>query len=423
MKIFKGKILTPADKNNILQYDYMLVENNIIKAVFDDIPAELSHVEIIDCEDKLIIPGFVDTHLHAPQYANIGLGLDLELIPWLNKYTFPEERNFKDVDYAEKVYSKLIEDLINKGTTSSIIFGSLYAHTTRLLAHKLRQKGLRSLVGKVNMDRNSPDFYIESTAESIENTQKFIEDVLADSQEFGDEELVKPIITPRFIPTCTPKLMQALGDFAEKYDLSIQSHLSENRNEIAWVKELHPECDSYFDVYLHYGLIRPNKTIMAHCVWSDQEEQNLLKKYGVMIAHAPFSNANLSSGVAPIVNMLDADCRIGLSSDISGGNELFMGRIIGQAAIASKFRYAHMSEQHLTTTNLFYLATKGGGSFMGKVGSLEPNYYADFLVIDDSELSSKDPHQRTSEERLQRFFYNGNENNIEQVYVNGKRLK
>ncbi len=433
--IVKGRIISPLDCETIVEKQYMVVEDSRIIGVFDSIPEECMDLELCDYGDALIIPGFVDVHLHAPQYANIGLGIDMELLPWLDTYTFPEEHNFKDNAYAKNVYGYLIRDLIRKGTTSSVIFASIYKNSTELLVQMLREKGLRALVGKVNMDRNCPDFYCETTKESLEDTKAFIESTIRSGKhhekELSDgtvicladeDELVRPIITPRFVPTCTAELMTGLGELAARYDLHIQSHLSENRDEIAWVKALHPECESYLDVYDRYGLLRKDKTVMAHCVWSDEAEQEGLKKNGVLVAHCPFSNGNIYSGIAPIRNMMNRGLRIGLASDISGGNELFMGRIIGQGALASKVRYTYKEEEYLSTTNLFYMATKGGGSFLGAVGALEEGYVADYLVIDDSELTEGDPHKRTPEERLQRFFYNGSEKDIAHIFVAGKEI-
>lgn len=421
MNAIKGNIINPISVNELGYYSYMVIEDGLVVGVYNELPQEYAHLDVEDYGDKLIMPGFVDTHLHGPQYVNMGIGLDDELLPWLEKYTFPEEKNFKDKDYAKYIYTHLVNDLVSKGTTSSVLFGSIYTDTNLMLVDILREKGLRALVGKVNMDRNSPDFYVETTETSLEETQRFIEETLK-----GDTMgLVRPIITPRFVPTCTAKLMQSLGDLAEKYDLKVQSHLSENKGEIEWVASLHPECASYFDVYKEYGLIREGglNTVMAHCVWSDEKEQLLMKEHGVMVAHAPFSNGDLASGIAPIGQMMDRDVVVGLASDISGGHELYMGRVIAQSAIVSKCRYAYTGDRRLTTTNLLYMATKGGGQFLGKVGCFDAGYEADYIVIDDRDLLERDLHERTLEERLQRFFYKGWEKNIVEVYVHGRRVK
>lgn len=413
----KGDIIyaSSPDKFEIFEDGYLLFENDKIIGVTNEINDDY---EVIDCSKKLIIPGFVDIHIHAPQINNIGLGADKELMDWLEIYTFPEEAKYKDVEFAKKPYQKFVNKLLNNGTTSSVVFGSIYNESTEYLMDLMDKTGLRAYVGKVNMDRNSPDFYIEKTQDSAKNTVKFVEDTI------GKYKNIKPIITPRFVPSCTSELMTELGEIAKKYDLKIQSHLSENRREIKFVNELHPECNCYVDVYDKYGLLRDNlNTVMAHCVWTDEHEMQMLKSKQVMVAHSPYSNGNISSGISPVSKLLENGVNVGLSSDVSGGHEIFMGKVIVMASILSNMRWVHIDDTYpqLKFEQLFYMATKGGGKFFGDVGSFEKGYKADFLVIDDDSLS--DSNNRTVRERLQRFLYIGDDRNIQSVYVDGKKIK
>lgn len=413
----KGDIIyaSSPDKFEIFEDGYLLFENDKIIGVTNEINDDY---EVIDCSKKLIIPGFVDIHIHAPQINNIGLGADKELMDWLEIYTFPEEAKYKDVEFAKKPYQKFVNKLLNNGTTSSVVFGSIYNESTEYLMDLMDKTGLRAYVGKVNMDRNSPDFYIEKTQDSAKNTVKFVEDTI------GKYKNIKPIITPRFVPSCTSELMTELGEIAKKYDLKIQSHLSENRREIKFVNELHPECNCYVDVYDKYGLLRDNlNTVMAHCVWTDEHEMQMLKSKQVMVAHSPYSNGNISSGISPVSKLIKNGVNVGLSSDVSGGHEIFMGKVIVMAAILSNMRWVHIDDAYpqLKYEQLFYMATKGGGKFFGDVGSFEKGYKADFLVIDDDSLS--DSNDRTVRERLQRFLYIGDDRNIQSVYVDGKKIK
>lgn len=231
---------------------YLVVENGKINSVYKILPKEYEEYEIIDFKDKLLVPGFVDIHLHAPQINNLGLGADLELLNWLEKYTFPEEAKYKDLDYTEKSYKALVNKLWENGTTSSVIFGSIFKKSNILLSKMISQSGLKAYVGKVNMDRNSPDYYIEDTEQSLIDTEDFIGEV-------SKIKNIKPIITPRFVPSCSKELMYGLGELAEKYDLKIQSHLSENIDEVKWVRELHPDCKNYIDVYEKYNLLRKTR--------------------------------------------------------------------------------------------------------------------------------------------------------------------
>lgn len=415
----KGNIIFAKDfgKYEIYKNSFIVVEQGVVKGIYEKLPQEFSDITVKDYGDKLIIPGFVDIHLHGPQFPNLGLGLDKELMPWLETYTFPEEGKYSDLEYAKKVYKKLILELWRNGTTRSVIFSSVHVESTKLLMDIINEAGLGAYVGKVNMDRNCPDFICEETQKSLEATEAFLKD-------YGNKyERVKPIITPRFVPTCTPKLLKGLGELSKKYKVPVQSHLSENKGEIDFVRELHPEAPNYASIYEEAGLLGQQPTIMAHCVLLEDEEIELLAKNKVFIAHSPNSNSNLASGIAPVRKLLKAGIPIGLASDISGGHSLSMCSVMVEAGQVSNMKWLESgkTEAPLTTPELFYLATKGSGSFFGKVGSFEEGYEFDALVIDDSSLTGlKDI---SLEERLQKFIYTGSWENIEARYVFGKLIE
>lgn len=418
MKAYKGNIVFTKELGgfNIYENGYLVVDDTTVVGVYDNFPNEYKNLKVVDFGNDLIIPGFVDIHLHAPQINNIGLGADMELLDWLNTYTFPEESKYKNLDYAEKSYKKLVNMLWENGTTSSVVFGSIYNESNILLAKLMEKSGLKSYIGKVNMNRNSPDFYIENTEKSLIDTEDYI-------NQLKHIKRVYPIITPRFVPSCTPELMAGLGELAQKYNLKIQSHLSENRSEIMWVKELHPDCENYIDVYEKYNLLKKDDTVMAHCVFSNNKEIEKLMKYNVTVAHAPMSNGNLASGIAPIKKFLENNVNVGICSDISGGNDLSIPRNLTIAETFGKLKWVEekSTSNYLGTADYFYMATKGSGSFFGNVGTFEKGYDADFLVIDDSELN--DINERTVEERIKRFLYNGNKEIIKKRFVLGKDLK
>ncbi len=419
MKIYKGNIVFSKDfgKYDIYENGYIAVEDEKVKEVYSELPEDLKNSDIEDYGDKIIIPAFSDIHLHAPQFVNRGLGMDKELLDWLEIYTFPEEAKYSDIEYAEKAYRKFVKELWKYGTLNAVVFATISRESTELLMEIMDDYGINGYAGKVNMDRNSPDFYIEETSESIEETEKFIKNTL---DKFSR---VKPIITPRFVPTCTAELMTELGKLAEKYDLKVQSHLSENRGEVEWVKELHPEASSYYDVYRKYGMIRNGKTVMAHCVWNTDEETEGMKEDQAYVAHCPYSNTNLSSGIAPIRKYVEKGVPVGLGSDVSGGHQISIASVISIAAQVSKMRwvYVNSEEEALNAPELFYLATKGGGSFFGNTGSFEEGYYFDALVIDDSSLDDMNP--RSIEERMERYFYLGDDRNIVKRFSSGRELK
>ncbi|HEY8365356.1 MAG TPA: guanine deaminase [Haloplasmataceae bacterium] len=415
----KGNIIYACEFGSLetVKNGYIVVNDNKVLGVYPKLPDEYQNIEIRDYNDHLIIPGFVDLHVHAPQFSNIGLGLDKELLPWLDAYTFPEEAKFKDIEYACKVYSAFIHELWKYGTTRACVFGTIHKESTMALMDLFHEAGLGAYVGKVNMDRNAPSFLIETTEVSLQDTEEIL------MKYVNKYDLVKPIITPRFIPSCTNELLKGLGQLAQKYQVSCQSHLCENFGEISYVKELHPDASSYASLYDEAGLFGDVPTIMAHCVLVDEDEIELMKQKQVFVAHNPISNCNLRSGIAPIRRLIKRGIPVGLGSDVSGGHTVsMMDVMVNCSQVANlKWIYSDRIDTPLSTPEVFYLATKGGGRFFGNVGSFEKDYEFDALVIDDSILPNfKD---LTLEERLQKFIYTGDDRNIVARYVSGKLVK
>jgi guanine deaminase len=421
IKIIKGNIVfTPNfGQLKILENSFIVVEGKKVKGTYSgELPKEYKSVAVTDYGDALVIPGFIDLHFHASQFVNRGLGLDFELLPWLENYTFPEEAKYKSMAYAEAVYKQVVLELWKCGTTRVALFGTIHKEATAKLMDLLATAGLGGYVGKVNMDRNSPDILIETTEQSLADTEDFVKNT------FDRYELVKPIITPRFVPSCTPELMSGIAKLAKKYNVPVQSHLSENIAEVALVKELHPECQNYGSVYRKYGLFGQQPTIMAHCIYSDDAEIELMVKNKVYVAHCPCSNNNLSSGIASIRKFIDKGVAVGLGSDISGGHEASIAKVLAMAVQVSKLKWLETdrNERFFTIPEAFYLATKGGGSFFGKVGSFEEEYEFDALVVDAC-CQDESPNKYSVEERLSRFIYIGNYHNIIARYVAGKKIE
>ena len=414
--ILKGNILyTPRPSEFVaIQQGYVIAVDGVVVHCGESIPPAYGEHPITDYGDHLIIPGFVDTHAHAPQYCNRGLGMDKELLPWLETYTFPEEAKFSDQEYARLVYGAFVHDLWRNGTTRSILFGTIHKDSTLVLMELLQKAGLSAYVGKVNMDRNSPEFLIEDTQQSLADTKEWLEA----SAQFGP--LVKPIITPRFVPSCTSELMSGLGNLAEAYNVPVQSHLSENHGEIEWVAALHPEAANYTDVYYEHHLMGKVQTVMAHCIHLSDVEMDRMAETQTMVSHCPYSNVNLSSGIALIRKLFERKIPIGLGSDISGGHIVSMAKVLTEAIGLSKMKWVEVDQTYapLTLSEAFYMATKGGGKFFGKVGSFEKGCELDALVIDDTTLF--DPNERSLEERLERWLYVGDDRHIVERYVAGK---
>jgi guanine deaminase len=265
------------------------------------------------------------------------------------------------------------------------------------------------------MDRNCPDFYIEKNGK--EETTRFIEECQKRNYKY-----VKPIITPRFTIACTDEYMKFMGELAKKYNVPVQSHLSENLGEIDFVKQLRPNDKFYAESYDKNGLFGNDvKTVMAHCVHCPKEEEDLIKKNGVYIAHCPTSNSNLSSGICPAGRYLRQGYKIGLGSDISGGHTLDLFEVMRHAIQVSKqrMRYVDQNEAALSITETLFLATNGGGSFFGKVGVFEKEYEFDAIVLDESNIPSA--RKYTEKERLERFIYHKN-GRIESKFIKGNKI-
>lgn len=419
MSIFalKGNIIYSKNKSEleIRENQYLVCNDGISEGVYEELPEDLCDIEVKDYGKQLIVPGMVDLHLHAPQYAFRGVGMNQELLDWLNTYTFPEEGKYIDKEYARKAYEIFVKDLKKSGTTRVCMFGTIHREATELLMELLEDNGLRGYVGKVSMNRNAPDYLCED--ESLQEVELWLSEIQ------GKFKNIQPIITPRFIPSCTDELMINLAQKQKEYGLPLQSHLSENEGEITWVQELCPESKFYGDAYDRFDAFGSNgKTVMAHCVHSSNQERNLMKERGIYVAHCPDSNTNLSSGIAPAKLYLNEGINIGLGTDIAGGHELSIFQTMKAALQVSKLRWRLIDQvvKPLIMEEAFYMATKGGGSFFGNVGSFEKGYEVDALVLDDSalnpilELSTKD--------RLERLIYSMKDEYITEIYIAGKKI-
>lgn len=423
-KIFalKGNILFSKNKNTIVTHEdsFIICKNEKVEGIYSDIPDEFSNIEIIDCSNKFIIPGLIDLHTHAPQYAYRGTQMDLELLNWLDNVTFPQESKYKNVSYAEKAYKIFAKDLKNSFTTRACIFGTIHVEATTILMDYLEESGLITMVGKVNMDRNSiSDLTENSSKESYENTKEWIN--------FSKNKYKNtfPIITPRFTPACSDELMELLGKLQRETNTPLQSHLAENISEISLVKELCHDIMNYSDSYGKHGLFgKTVPTIMAHCVYLENEEIELIKENEVFIAHCPNSNMNLSSGIAPVRKYLDKNLKMGLGTDIAGGVSISIFKAITDAIQVSKLRWRLVDEslKPITFEEGFYLATKGGGEFFGKVGAFEKDYDFDVLILDDGNIESPINKEFSLRERLERIAYLGEKDILIGKYVKGNRI-
>ena len=341
----------------------------------------------------------------------LGMGMDLPLLDWLNAYTFRTEERFADADYARRVYRQLARELIRGGTTRVAMFSSRHTEATWVLMEELERAGVTGFVGKVNMDRNA-GVAQETTEQSMAETLRWLDGC--------KWEHVKPMLTPRFTPACTDELMAWLGRLAEERGLPVQSHLSENGGEIAWVRELHPDCERYWETYEKYGLWKPG-TLMAHCVHSDEREQAAMAAHGVTAVHCAASNVNLCSGTAPVRQLLDRGVSVALGSDIAGGDQLEMNRVVVMSIRASKLQQIQTGAPFLTVPEAFYLGSAAGHGVLGGGRGLETGRPLHAMVVDESAFP--EPTRPLSlAERFERAVYLMTRRDIRAVYSEGRKV-
>ena len=407
-QVLRGNIVQAPQlgKLDIREHGYLVLEDGAVQGVYDALPEVFASAPLTDYGDRLIMQSFADMHLHAPQYPMLGMGMDLPLLDWLNTYTFRTEARFADPDFARRTYRRLATDLITNGTTRVCMFSSLHTEATWILMEELERAGVTGYVGKVNMDRNAlPGILQETTEESVSETH------------------VRPIITPRFTPSCSNELMAALGEIARDRGLYVQSHLSENRGEIAWVKELHPDCPQYWETYDKYGLWKDH-TVMAHCVHSDARECAAIRRAGVVVAHCAGSNINLCSGVSPVREMLQQGIWVTLGSDIAGGAQLPMYKVITMSIRASKIKRMETdwSEDFLTVPEGYYLGTTAGHRYFGGGEGFAVGQPLHAIVVDDGDFPEP-VRPLTVRERFERSLYMLHRHNITAVWSHGRQVK
>lgn len=414
-------------------------------------------VDIVELkEGEFLLPGFVDTHTHAPQAANIGTGQQYELLDWLANVTFPMEARFEDVEFAKRMYTRVVRDFINAGTTTCCYYATLHLESSKALADVVHAAGQRGFIGKCNMNHDSPSYYIEPSPEaSIKATKDLISYIRTlpasrckHAAAGTAQPLVQPIITPRFAISCTAPLLSSLGELAaSEPNVLIQTHISENRGEIEYTKELFPGCGSYAGVYDKFGLLREG-TILAHGVHLESKEVDLIKERKAGISHCPTSNFNLRSGIAPIGRYLDKGVKVGLGTDVSGGFSKSILTEIQHASMASKvLQFSAPTDPKLTNgvtptstfenkqlpiSTLLYLATLGGASLCkldSHIGSFAPGKAFDALLVTPSERAiglwgsgeevERPVTKKHLDEWLERFLFCGDDRNIDRVYVQG----
>lgn len=413
----KGNILEALSPDilGVHPNSYLVLEDGRVAGIHTVLPKSMEEAVVTDFGDALILQSFADMHLHGPQYEITGTGMDKPLLQWLEAYAFPTEAKYADPAYARKQYRILAHDLIQNGTTRVAMFSSLHTDATLILMEELEKAGVTGYVGKVNMDRNAPPYLCETTEESEKETLRWLEAC----KRFT---LVKPILTPRFAPSCTDRLLSFLGKLKAERNLPVQSHLSENTGEIALVAQLFPDCPQYWEVYDKYGLFDRN-TLMAHCVHSDARERTAMRMRGVHPVHCASSNNSLMSGISPVAEMLREEQAVCLGSDVSGGTTLSMLRTMANSISVSKDRGSMIQDQSqaISIEQAYYMATGAGQRFLGRGVGFAEGEPLHAIVLDDAELPILP--NITLRERLLRAVYRLDDRHIRAVYSEGVRRR
>ncbi|MGX2959808.1 guanine deaminase [Peribacillus sp. JNUCC 23] len=446
-KIFQGTAFSsnsPKEVQILKDYLFCINDKGMIEKVVA--PENVDYQILLDTyqgeenfhcleEGQYFLPGFVDLHVHAPQWAQAGTALDIPLYDWLNTYTFPLESKFSDVNFAKDVYQDVVRTLLANGTTTALYFATVHKEASLLLAEICAEKGQRGLVGKVVMDNpeQNPEYYRDiDTQTALADTEEFILAVkeLAKSSKQG----VYPVVTPRFIPSCTDSALKGLGELAAKYDTYVQSHCSESDWEHGYVQDRFKKNDAFS---LHdFGLLR-DKSVMAHCNFLDDDDADLFVETGTAVCHCPISNAYFANSVIPIAHLHSKGVEIGLGSDISGGFSPSLFDNARQAVMSSRMledgvntvlptNERGVPDSRITINEAFYFATAGGGESLSlPIGRLTENYAWDVQIIDTTLDSAKLPIFHATEDLhdvFQKIMYLVRPENIREVWVQGEKV-
>ena len=415
MKIYRGNIVYSLSIKELVELSrgYIAVNDGKVVGTYQNLPEEYKDLEIIDYGECLIIPSFTDLHVHAPQYPNRGIAMDLLLSDWLNEYTFKLEAKYKDQEFARKVYAAFVDDLIKHGTMHASIFATIHNEATDILVDCLEEKGIPSFVGKVNMDKDSPSFLVETTEESLKDTERFL-------KKHQGNKYAKPILTPRFAPTCSFELLKKLGELANKYKVGTQTHIVESLWEKEEAKKCFEGCRCDMQIYKDAGLLKHKPFIAAHFIYPSEEDIALLKECDGYAVTCPDATTNVIAGIMQTGKLMDLGMNLAIGSDISAGSYMGIYRQVASAVRLSKIKNLYENDNRvITAKEAFYVATKGPGSLFGKVGSFEEGYDFDALIIDGLQ---DDFRNISPAELMERFCYSGDVSNIKKRFLRGKEI-
>ncbi len=420
IEIYHGSMATSPAMGELVCREniYVAVENGVIEGIYEEFPAKFKGIPVTELGSGILIPAFSDLHIHASQFTERGVGMDCLLFDWLNNYTFPQEAGFASEEYAEKIYPQVIRELLRHGTMHASFFTTIHYDACDLFFRLLQKSGMYAFTGKVNMDMNAPDYLTEDTETSLRETDRFAAEHSGDSH-------VKPILTPRFAPTCSEALLKGMAEIGKRRQIGLQTHLVESRAESAWTKELFPQYRTDGDIYERLGFLDNGPVIFAHVIFPERTDIEILKRHGCMSVHCPDATTNITAGIMPVSGLCAEGLSVSLGSDIGGGHGAAVYRQAGRAVQLSKMKEFYEPDYHrITFADAFYMATAAGGSVFGKMGQLREGYRFNALVIDgleDGGLAGTDA-AHSVPELLERFCYVGDDRNIVRRFLDGKEI-
>ena len=368
-----------------------------------------------DYSGKLIVPGFIDTHLHYPQTDMIASPAP-GLLPWLETYTFPTERQFSDPEHARAVAEFFLDELLRCGTTTAMVYCTVHRESVDAFFEASSARNLRMAAGKILMDRNCPDFLRDTAEGGVRDSEELI-------NKWHNQGRAMYAITPRFAPTSTEAQLQLTGELATAYPSTyIQTHVSENPDECKWVHSLFPKARSYLDVYDHYGLMRP-RAMYGHCIWLDATDFARMAESGAAAAICPTSNFFLGSGLFDFEQADAAGVSLSLATDVGAGTSFSMLQTMNEA-----YKVARLKGSYLPAVRMFYLATLGAARSMqleGTIGNFVPGAEADFIVLDPQAtplLARRTGRRESLEELLFALALLGDDRAVGATYAAGRKV-
>lgn len=406
-----------ADQVRYLEDGVLITEQGKIRwfGTWNDAQDHLpANVDIQHYPEQLIIPGMIDTHIHFPQTEMVG-AYGEQLLSWLNTYTFPTEIQFKDKSYASEIAKFFVNELLKNGTTTALVFCTVHPESVDALFEAAEQHQMRLIAGKVMMDRHAPEALCDTVESSYDDSKALIE-------KWHGQGRALYAITPRFAPTSTPEQLERAGQLKAEYpDVYVHTHLSENKDEIAWVKDLFPAQKGYLDVYHHYGLTG-QRSVFAHCVHLEDAEWQCMHETESAIAFCPTSNLFLGSGLFPLNKTWQQQVKVGLGTDVGAGTSFSLLQTVNEA-----YKVQQLQGDKLSAYESLYHATLGGAKALDlddKLGNFNVGKEADFVVLNIKPTALQQLRQSRSkslEDSLFALFTMGDDRNIEATYIYGQK--